>query len=47
MKIEKNRTDLVKNDEETKIIFGYLKKLLMPENTPGNPIGFGASEKTN
>jgi hypothetical protein len=45
MKIEKIEQHLVKNDEEIKTVFAYLKKLLVPENKPRNPIGFRASEK--
>jgi len=40
MKIEKIEQHLLKNDEEIKTVFAYLKKLLIPENKPGNPIGF-------
>ena len=46
MKIEKIEQHLVKNDEEIKTVFAYLKKLLIQENKPRNPIGFRASEKT-
>ena len=46
MKIEKIEQHLVKNDEEIKTIFAYLKKLLVPENKPRNPIGFRTSGKT-
>ena len=46
MKIEKIEQHLVKNDEEIKKVFAYLRKLLIQENTPRNPIGFRASEKT-
>lgn len=45
MKIEKIEQHLVKNDEEIKTVFAYLKKLLIQENKPRNPIGFRASEK--
>lgn len=45
MKIEKIEQHLVKNDEEIKTVFAYLKKLLVPENKPRNPIGFRASGK--
>jgi len=46
MKIEKIEQHLVKNDEEIKTIFAYLKKLLIQETKPRNPIGFRASGKT-
>lgn len=46
MKIEKIEQHLVKNDEEIKTVFAYLKKLLIQENKPRNPIGFRTSEKT-
>ncbi|HEY5464350.1 MAG TPA: ORF6N domain-containing protein [Hanamia sp.] len=46
MKIEKIEQHLVKNDEEIKTVFDYLKKLLVQENKPRNPIGFRASGKT-
>lgn len=46
MKIEKIEQHLMKNDEEIKTIFAYLKKLLIQENKPRNPIGFRASVKT-
>ena len=39
-KIEKIEHQLVKNDEEIKTVFAYLKKLLIQENKPRNPIGF-------
>lgn len=39
-KIEKIEQHLVKNDEEIKIIFQYLKKLLVQEDKPGKGIGF-------
>lgn len=45
MKIEKIEQRLVKNDEEIKTIFAYLKKLLIQETKPRNPIGFRASDK--
>jgi phage regulator Rha-like protein len=45
MKIEKIEQHLVKNDEEIKTIFAYLKKLLIQENKPRNPIGFKAPGK--
>ncbi|HZW71164.1 MAG TPA: hypothetical protein VFF57_09810 [Hanamia sp.] len=45
MKIEKIEQHLIKNDEEIKTVFAYLKKLLVQENKPGNPIGFRASRK--
>ncbi len=45
MKIEKIEQHLMKNDEEIKTIFAYLKKLLIQETKPGNPIGFRASVK--
>jgi phage regulator Rha-like protein len=40
MKIEKIEQHLLKNDDEIRTIFAYLKKLLIPENKPRNPIGF-------
>ncbi len=40
MKIEKIEQHLLKNDGEIQTIFAYLKKLLIPENKPRNPIGF-------
>ncbi len=46
MKIEKIEHHLVKNDEEIKTIFAYLKKLLIQENKPRNPIGFRIPGKT-
>ena len=45
MKIEKIEQNLVKHDDEIKAIFDYLKKLLIQENKPRNPIGFRTSEK--
>ena len=45
MKIEKIEQHLVKNDEEIKTVFAYLKKLLVPENKPRNPIGFRVPDK--
>jgi len=45
MKIEKIEQYLIKNDEEIKTVFAYLKKLLVQENKPRNPIGFRASGK--
>lgn len=45
MKIEKIEQHLMQNDEEIKTIFTYLKKLLIQENKPRNPIGFRASSK--
>ena len=39
-KIEKIEHQLVKNDEEIKTVFAYLKKLLVQENKPRSPIGF-------
>lgn len=45
MKIEKIEQHLFKNDEEIKTIFAYLKKLLIQEDKPRNPIGFRASGK--
>ncbi len=47
MKIEKIEQHLVKNDEEIKTVFAYLKKLLIQENKPRNPIGFRVSGKIN
>ncbi|MEO6820501.1 MAG: ORF6N domain-containing protein [Ginsengibacter sp.] len=46
MKIEKIEQHLIKNDEEIRTVFAYLKKLLIQDNTPRNAIGFRASEKT-
>jgi hypothetical protein len=46
MKIEKIEQHLLKNDEEIKTVFAYLKKLLMQENKPRNPIGFKVPGKT-
>lgn len=46
MKIEKIEQHLLKNDEEIKTIFAYLKKLLIQENKPRNPIGFRVPGKT-
>jgi phage regulator Rha-like protein len=46
MKIEKTEQHLLKNDEEIKTIFAYLKKLLIQENKPRNPIGFKVPGKT-
>ena len=45
MKIEKIEQHLLKNDEEIKTVFAYLKKLLIQENKPRNPIGFRAPDK--
>ena len=39
-KIEKIEQHLVKNDEEIKTIFQYLKKLLVQEDIPRKTIGF-------
>ncbi len=47
MKIEKIEQHLVKNDEEIKTVFAYLKKLLIQENKPREPIGFRKPEKQN
>src|SRR5690242_12072408 len=46
MKIEKIEQHLIKQDEEIKTIFAYLKKLLIQENKPRNPIGFKVPGKT-
>lgn len=46
MKIEKIEQHLIKHDEEIKTVFAYLKKLLIQENKPRNPIGFRSPEKT-
>ena len=46
MKIEKIEQHLVKNDEEIKTVFAYLKKLLIQENKPIEPIGFRKPGKT-
>ena len=40
MKIERIEQHLIKHDEEIKTVFAYLKKLLIQENKPRNPIGF-------
>ncbi len=45
MKIGKIEQHLVKHDEEIKTVFAYLKKLLIQEQKPRNPIGFRASSK--
>ncbi|MEO6639227.1 MAG: ORF6N domain-containing protein [Ginsengibacter sp.] len=45
MKIEKIEQHLVKHDEEIKTVFAYLKKLLIQEQKPRNPIGFRANSK--
>ncbi len=45
MKIEKIEQHLLKNDEEIKTVFAYLKKLLIQENKPRNPIGFRSPGK--
>jgi hypothetical protein len=45
MKIEKIEQHLLKNDEEIKTIFDYLKKLLIQETKPRNPIGFRSPGK--
>lgn len=47
MKIEKIEQHLIKNDEEIKKVFAYLKKLLIQENKPRNPIGFKVPGKIN
>ena len=47
LKIEKIEQHLVKNDEELKTVFAYLKKLLIQENTPRTPIGFRIPGKTD
>ncbi len=46
MKIEKIEQHLLKNDEEIKTVFVYLKKLLIQESKPRNPIGFKVPGKT-
>jgi len=46
MKIEKIEQHLLKNDEEIKTIFAYLKKLIIQENKPRNPIGFKVPGQT-
>ena len=46
LKIEKIEQHLVKNDEEIKTVFAYLKKLLIIENKPRSPIGFRIPGKT-
>ena len=40
MKIKKIEQHLIKHDEEIKTVFAYLKKLLIKEDKPRNPIGF-------
>ncbi len=45
IKIEKIEQHLVKNDEEIRTVFAYLKKLLIQEQKPRNPIGFRANSK--
>ncbi len=45
MKIEKIEQHLIKNDENIRTVFAYLKKLLVQENKPRNPIGFRPSGK--
>lgn len=45
MKIEKIEQHLVKHDEEIKTVFAYLKRLLIQEKKPRNPIGFNANFK--
>jgi len=45
MKIEKIEQHLLKNDGEIKTIFAYLKKLLIQEIKPRNPIGFRSPGK--
>ncbi len=45
MKIEKIEQHLVMHDEEIKTVFAYLKKLLIQEQKPRNPIGFRANSK--
>jgi hypothetical protein len=46
IKIEKIEQHLLKNEEEIKAVFAYLKKLLIQENKPWNPIGFKVPGKT-
>ncbi len=46
MKIEKIGQHLAKQDAAIKTVFGYLKKLLIQENKPRNPIGFTIPCKT-
>lgn len=45
LKIEKIEQRLVKHDEEIKIVFQYLKKLLIPETKPRKAIGFSYPNK--
>lgn len=40
MKLEKIEQRMVKHDEEIKTVFQYLKKLLIQEQKPREPIGF-------
>jgi hypothetical protein len=47
MKIERIEQHLIKNDEEIKKVFAYLKKLLIQENKPRNPIGFRIPDQKN
>ena len=47
MKIERIEQHLIKHDEEIKTVFAYLKKLLIQENKPRNPIGFRVPGKIN
>lgn len=44
-KIEKIEQNLVKKDEEIKTIFKLLKKMLIQESKPRNPIGFTIQQK--
>jgi hypothetical protein len=46
MKIEKIEQHLIKQDEEIKTVFAYLKKLLVQETKPRNPIDFRKPGKT-
>ena len=47
MKIEKIEQHLIKHDEEIKTVFAYLKKLLIQEDKPRNPIGFRVPGQKN
>jgi len=46
MKIEKIEQHLIRQDDEIKTVFAYLKKLLVQETKPRNPIGFRKPVKT-
>jgi hypothetical protein len=46
-KLENIERSLLKKGEEIKVIFKILKKLLIQEEKPRNPIGFRISQKNN